>query len=49
MHGLSWVGIGGGRRDACCVVMSVKVWVMYCGSVQHIVYMSKEQFLIVAL
>ena len=35
----SWVGIGGGkvRRNVLCVGMSVKMWVMCYGSVQHIV------------
>ena len=33
----SWVGIEVGKviKNVCCVVMSVRVSVMCCGSVQH--------------
>ena len=36
----SWVGTGEGRarKNVCCVGMNARVFVMYYGNVQHIVY-----------
>ena len=45
----SWVGIEVGKviKDVCCVVMSVRVSVMCCGSVQHNYYSnSRADFLL---
>ena len=34
----NWVGTGEGmaRKSVCCVGMSVRVFIMYCGNFQHI-------------
>ena len=44
----SWVGIEVGKviKDVCCVVMSVRVSVMCCGSVQHNYYSNRADFLL---
>ena len=45
----SWVGIEVGKviKNVSCMVMSVRVSVMCCGSVQHIiVYSSRVDFLL---
>ena len=44
----SWVGIEVGKviKNVCCVVMSVRVSVMCCGSVQHNYSNSRADFLL---
>ena len=43
----SWVGTGEGRarKNVCCVGMNARVFVMYYGNVQHIVYTIRANFL----